>query len=74
MVDRTLSPIGVDDDPTFADLVGEVVKDERFVTACGPLDREARAKVAEAALRAAFVYIGLVAMVQDIEHARSGHG
>lgn len=74
MENRQLNAIGVNDDPTFADLVGEVVKDEKFIAACGPLDSEARAKIAETALFAAFVYIGLVTMVQDIEHEKAGHG
>lgn len=71
--DVSLSPIGVDDDPTIDDLVSAAVQDTAFVAACGSLDREARAKVAHAAIRAALIHIALVAMVQDIEHERSGH-
>jgi hypothetical protein len=68
-----LSTIGVDEDPTLDDLVAAAVQDADFVAASGPLDREARAVVAEKAICAALVHMALVAMVQEIEHKRSGH-
>ncbi len=55
-----LNTIGVDDDPTIDDRVAAALQDDALVTACGGMGREARAKVAHAAIGAALVHFALV--------------
>lgn len=54
------------------DLVWAVLSDPAFQTAVGPSDRQAQ--IAEAAVTAMLVFIGLTSLVIDVVHEGAGHG
>jgi hypothetical protein len=58
-------------EPTFEELVEAVMNDPAFHAAVGPTENSSA--IARAALKAAFVYIALYAMVEEIQHETAGH-
>lgn len=60
------------DEPTKEEIVNAVLRDSAFRTAVG--DSERSALIAEAAVTAALLYVGLFALVEEIQHEVAGHG
>lgn len=59
-------------EPTGDDVVNAVLRDPSFQRAIGSSERAL--EIANAAVTAAFVYIELFAMVEEIQHEVAGHG
>ncbi|CDX26937.1 hypothetical protein MPL3356_60626 [Mesorhizobium plurifarium] len=61
------------DEPTKEDIVNAVLQDDAFRKAIGDSDRAAL--IADAAVTAALAYVGLFALVEEIQqHEVAGHG
>jgi hypothetical protein len=55
----------------MSEIVDAVLLDPAFQAAVGP--REGAVSIARAAVNAAFVFIALYAMVEEIQHETAGH-
>lgn len=60
------------EEPTVEEIVDAVIGDPDFQKAVGGSERAGM--IAATAVRAALVYIGLFAMVEEVQHEVAGHG